>query len=242
MNRMIALWAHPRSRSTALERVFIERKDFAVFHEPFAKTAFDADSDIPSDNLDDGMPCTYSAVKEHLRAARKEQHVMHKDMCYHCLDSLLADPEFLLEQTNVFLVREPVASILSHHKIFPDMPREAIGHHALYEVFCYVTKLTGKIPYVINTDALMQDPATGMARLFEHLELPFSADSLRWAPGCPDQWKTWRSWHASVESSHGLSAMPVQPLGRSSLEHDERLLGYHDFHQPFYERLNQFTS
>lgn len=47
MNRMIALWAHPRSRSTVLERVFIERGDFEVFHEPFAHVAFNERSAIP---------------------------------------------------------------------------------------------------------------------------------------------------------------------------------------------------
>lgn len=32
----VALWAVPRSVSTALERVFVERGDFKVFHEPFS--------------------------------------------------------------------------------------------------------------------------------------------------------------------------------------------------------------
>ena len=35
-HRILAIWAHPRALSTALERVFIERGDFAVMHEPFS--------------------------------------------------------------------------------------------------------------------------------------------------------------------------------------------------------------
>ncbi len=81
MNRMIALWAHPRSRSTALERVFIERKDFEVFHEPFAHMAFDEQSPIPSDDLDCGLPTTYDGIKALLRTTRERRHVFHKDMC-----------------------------------------------------------------------------------------------------------------------------------------------------------------
>jgi hypothetical protein len=34
-DKPIALWAVPRSISTAFERVFVERDDFEVLHEPF---------------------------------------------------------------------------------------------------------------------------------------------------------------------------------------------------------------
>jgi hypothetical protein len=80
MNRMIALWAHPRSRSTALERVFMERRDFEIFHEPFAHVAFDEHSAIPSDDLDCGLPKTYEGVKALLRSTRERRHVFHKDV------------------------------------------------------------------------------------------------------------------------------------------------------------------
>ena len=35
-NKPVALWVVPRSGSTALERVFVERGDFKVFHEPIS--------------------------------------------------------------------------------------------------------------------------------------------------------------------------------------------------------------
>ena len=38
--RPIALWAVPRSISTAFERVFIERGDFRVLHEPFSMSYY----------------------------------------------------------------------------------------------------------------------------------------------------------------------------------------------------------
>ena len=34
-SKPVALWAVPRSISTAFERVFVERDDFEVLHEPF---------------------------------------------------------------------------------------------------------------------------------------------------------------------------------------------------------------
>ena len=38
--KSIALWAVPRSISTAFERVFVERGDFKVFHEPFSASYY----------------------------------------------------------------------------------------------------------------------------------------------------------------------------------------------------------
>jgi hypothetical protein len=39
-NKPVALWAVPRSISTAFERVFVERDDFEVLHEPFSASYY----------------------------------------------------------------------------------------------------------------------------------------------------------------------------------------------------------
>lgn len=242
MNKMVALWAHPRSRSTVLERVFIERSDFEVFHEPFAHIAFNSDSEIPYDDLNCGLPTTYDGVKDLLRSARIQKNVFHKDMCYHCIDDLKADPTFLLEQENIFLIREPASTVISHHAIYPDMPIEAIGHKALYEIFCYLTKLTGKIPYLINADKLAVDPVGTVKALCEYLELPFLPDSLRWEAKCPPQWKAWRSWHKEAESSTEIVSQNISSPDMGMIEENPRLHNYYEYHRPFYERMNQFAK
>lgn len=241
MNKMIALWAHPRSRSTVLERVFIERGDFEVFHEPFAHMAFDKDSAIPSDNLECGLPTTYEGIRAMLRAARQRGHVFHKDMAYHCLEQLKRDPTFLMEQEHVFIIREPGRSIVSHFAIFPDMPLHAIGHEALYEVFCRVAVLTGKVPYVINADALAQDPEASVRRLCEHLKLDFRPHALRWSKACPPQWMPWRSWHKAAEDSTHIVAPKPEEVDDQILKQYPRMKAYYDHHRPFYERMNEFT-
>ena len=52
MNRdkPVALWAVPRSISTAFERVFVERDDFEVLHEPFSY-AYYYGPDRPNDRF-----------------------------------------------------------------------------------------------------------------------------------------------------------------------------------------------
>lgn len=241
MNRMIALWAHPRSRSTVLERVFIERGDFEVFHEPFAHMAFDEQSAIPHDDLDCGLPRTYEGIKALLRSARERRPVFHKDMCYHCVDELKADPEFMLEQEHVFIIREPGRAIASHFAVFAQMPLHAIGHRALYEVFCQVTKLTGKIPYVINGDELADHPEDTLRRLCDHLQLEFLPDALCWEPSCPRQWQAWRSWHKDAERSTHI-VPSTRDFDERQLTSHPHLVGYYHTHRPFYERMNQFTQ
>jgi hypothetical protein len=39
-SKPVALWAVPRSISTAFERVFVERDDFEVLHEPFSASYY----------------------------------------------------------------------------------------------------------------------------------------------------------------------------------------------------------
>jgi len=241
MNRMIALWAHPRSRSTVLERVFIERGDFEVFHEPFAHMAFDEQSAIPHDNLDCGLPRDYTSIKSLLRRTRLTRDVFHKDMCYHCLDELKADPEFLLEQQNVFIIREPGRTIVSHHAMFAQMPLHAIGHQALYEIFCRVTKLTGKIPYVVNGDDLANRPEDTLRRLCDHLQLEFFPEALSWEASCPTQWQAWRSWHKDAETSTRI--LPARDdFDEKRLSAYPHLMAYYQVHRPFYERMNQFAQ
>lgn len=241
MNRMIALWAHPRSRSTVLERVFIERGDFEVFHEPFAYMAFDEHSVVPHGNLDVAHPRDYEAIKAMLRDARQRAHVFHKDMAYHCLDALKVDAAFLLEQQNVFIIRDPARAILSHHAIFPQMPAHAIGHQALYEIFRAVRRLTGKTPYVINAEDLASRPEPTLRKLCDHLQLDFLPEALSWNVTCPEQWKAWRGWHEDAE--HSTTIMPGSAdFDARPLHADPRLMTYDQLHRPFYERMNQFTE
>lgn len=54
-SRPTALWAVPRSRSTVFERVFMERGDFEVLHEPFS-IAYYCGSDRISDRFSDEPP------------------------------------------------------------------------------------------------------------------------------------------------------------------------------------------
>lgn len=242
MNKMVGLWAHPRSRSTVLERVFIERGDFEVFHEPFAHMAFSADSTIPCDEWDHSLPTTYTGIKEQLIKAKARTNVFHKDMCYHCLDDLRVDVAFLAQQHNIFIIREPASSIVSHLRVHPDMPLHAIGHKALYEIFCVVTQLTGTTPYVINADDLAADPQRVIRKLCNHLQIEFLPHAMTWKRECPQQWKTWRRWHVAAENSDRIVLLEKQPLDMALFEQCPKLKAMYEYHRTFYARMNEFRQ
>lgn len=82
-NKPVALWAVPRSISTAFERVFVERDDFEVLHEPFS--AYYYGEDRLSDRYADVEPQAennYERVLANILEPR-ESRVFVKDMAYH---------------------------------------------------------------------------------------------------------------------------------------------------------------
>src|SRR5215207_11477502 len=80
----VALWAVPRSVSTALERVFVERGDFKVFHEPFSASYYYS----PERRSDRFVGMEAKKEYGHQRIlermlAHEEKPVYFKDMAYH---------------------------------------------------------------------------------------------------------------------------------------------------------------
>ncbi|MFP3801896.1 hypothetical protein [Paraburkholderia sp. SIMBA_027] len=236
---MIALWAHPRSRSTAFERVFIERGDFQVFHEPFSSCRF-AGSDgqhIPFNHLPQSEPTSYVEVKNRLIQASKHGNVFHKDMCYHCLDQLLLDTEFLEVQVNAFIIRDPIPTILSHAELFPDMPLDAIGYEALYRVFERVSELTNRSPVIIHADDLAAHPDAVIRAFCEAVDIEHLPAALQWRPVMPSQWATWHEWHKDAAESTAITSNGSRRYS-TDLESNPRLRAYYEHHLPFYELLN----
>src|SRR3954468_12186241 len=83
-NKPIALWTVPRSISTAFERVFVEREDFKVFHEPFSVSYYYS-TERSSDRYAEHEPkeeYRYEKVLAEILAPH-EKPVFFKDMAYY---------------------------------------------------------------------------------------------------------------------------------------------------------------
>ncbi|MGI5403705.1 hypothetical protein ACQEVG_30480 [Streptomyces sp. CA-135486] len=240
MQQSIALWSHPRSMSTALERSFIERGDFKVFHEAFAYVFFmhEERAAIPHKNPDPDHPLTYLEVKEMMEAARLERPVFHKDFPYHCLDHLLKDPTYLLGQVNTFLIRDPEEAVLSHATVHPELTREVLGYEQLAKAFDLVRELTGTAPVVVNAADLAARPEATIAAYCEAVGIPFLPEALKWSAGEQPEWTTWSGWHTDVAASSGFST--PQREYRFTYETRPALREFERYCRPFYEHLDRY--
>ncbi|MFW5641097.1 MAG: sulfotransferase family protein, partial [Thermodesulfobacteriota bacterium] len=86
MQQIIALWTHPRSISTALERVMMERGDLKVLHEPFSYLYYveSGKATIPQEYEDPNHPRSYDGIKDFILGHGETKPVFFKDMCAHC--------------------------------------------------------------------------------------------------------------------------------------------------------------
>lgn len=129
---IIAMWSHPRSMSTAIERIMRERGDLDCLHEPFMYDYYVHRQvrRMPHFDVQKDHPTSYGAIRDMILERAEKGPVFFKDMSYYVMPHLLDDRDFAGRLTNVFLVRDPIASIPSYHKLDPDLTLEEIGLEA----------------------------------------------------------------------------------------------------------------
>ena len=125
MNPIIILWAHPRSMSTAIERVMRERGDFDCLHEPFLHYYYLEKSTkaLPHFDREAGHPTSYSDTRELILSRARRRPVFVKDMSYYVMPELLDDVDFCRCVRHCFLVRDPMRAILSYFRLDPEFSR-----------------------------------------------------------------------------------------------------------------------
>jgi sulfate adenylyltransferase len=229
-SKPVALWAVPRSISTAFERVFVERDDFEVLHEPFSASYYYG-TDRLSDRFADAEPkaeYSYERVLEDVFRPR-EHRVFLKDMAYQAKKVL--SPEFASRFVNTFIVRDPKYVLVSLYEMWPDFTLEETGYEDLYRLFRYATD-AGEDVAVVDAMTFSENPAGVLAAYCEHLEVTFSAGSLTWESGDVSKWDNWEGWHEDAESSTG-----IEPAERLDPELPEELEAAYEHCLPYYYEL-----
>jgi hypothetical protein len=238
MHRIVAFWVHPRSISTGFERIFIERGDFKVLHEPFSPLyyVYEKRVDCPGQHIDPGVPMRYPDIKHWILSEARERPVFFKDMCYHPFDHIMQDHVFLRQMTNTFLIREPEKTILSHHLMNPEMTSEEIGIELVYRLFMKVKEIGGQSPVLIDADDLEADPDGVTAAYCDAAGIPFLPEAMHWEADRPiREWDSWLEWHVDAARSSGIHKnMERFDFG---LDDRPRLREYYNHHLPFYRKL-----
>src|SRR5918998_6014126 len=227
MAKPIALWAVPRSLSTAFERVFVERDDLEVLHEPFSASYYYGEDRL-SDRYSDVEPeaeHNYERVLAEVLRPR-EKRVFLKDMAYHA--KAVMGPEFISNFVNTFILRDPKYVLSSLHKMWPDFTLEETGYEELYWAFRYATE-AGEDPVVVDAMTFSENPTGILATYCDRVGLPFRPEALSWEPGEVEEWTSWEGWHEAAERSTGIKRAerrdPVLP--RQLQEAYEHCLPYY---------------
>ena len=230
--RPVALWAVPRSVSTAFERIFVERGDFKVFHEPFSASYYYS-PERRSDRYADEEPkeeYDYAKVLAQILAP-SEKPVFIKDMACHVAGFM--SPEFVAKFRNTFIIREPRYVLASLHKMWPDFTFEEAGYEELHRLFRYALE-EGQEPVVVDASDFSENPEGIVAAYCEKLGIPFMPEALSWEPREVPEWKMWDSWHEEAQKSKGISKIP-----RKEVTLSDELEEVYRRCLPYYEALQE---
>jgi hypothetical protein len=230
-DKPVALWSVPRSISTAFERVFVERDDFEVFHEPFGESYYYSEERL-SDRYSDEEPRledNYENVMARLLEPH-EKRVFVKDMAYHAKP--LIGPEFVSRFRNTFIIRDPKYVIASLSRMWPDFTLEETGFEQLYRLFRYATEADPEDVVVVDSMTFSENPVGVLAAYCEHLEIPFRTDDLSWQPREVRRWDNWEGWHEEAQQSTG-----IEPAERKDPELPPELQEAYEYCLPYYYEL-----
>ena len=244
MHGIIALWSHPRSMSTATERVMRERGDLWCAHEPFMYDYYvhRQVARMPHFDVQPDHPTRYEDIRDMLLRRAGDGPVFFKDMAYYVLPQILSDRAFVDRLTHVFLIRDPLASILSYYKLDPEVTLDEIGLEAQWRLFEGMRGL-GADPVVVEAEAVQRDTRGVMSALWERIGLPYRDEAFDWGRETPDDWEQVGNWHGTASRSTGIRPVDEAALARKQQEFETlaqtapQLAAYLAHHRPYHARL-----
>jgi len=238
--KRIILWSHPRSRSTAFERAFIEREDCYVVHEPTSLALYFGQeiTDIMR-----ALECVGRAPLPHVLSdvcyrTPHSHHVFIKDFAYHCASHL--SDQFLSQFKHVILVRKPEETIRSFHAIHPDFQVWEVGYHELYWLARRLRSL-GHAPVLVDAQQLVDTPQEIMKSVCEWTGLPFSPAMINWKHReVMPSWERWDRFHKVALESRILGGISVKEREPALIPKRAGLIHYLE---PIYEAIfNEFAT
>ncbi|MEM7432127.1 MAG: sulfotransferase family protein [Pseudomonadota bacterium] len=239
MHKIVAVWAVPRSTSTAFEWMMRQRGDLDCLHEPFGEAWYQGETPLwfrfqPGDKTTPGL--TLESVWEDLQRRATSQPVFIKDFPHYIAH--LWNPEFLSQFTHAFLIRDPAKTITSMYDKWPDFHDGEVGFPEQRALFDLLWALHGEPPPVIDSDDLLEKPAEMVAAFCDAVDIPFIPDALEWQPGGDPSAHSWwdgGSFHKNLANSTGL-----KPQQRRYVELDklpERVKRVHRRMRLHYDRM-----
>ncbi len=236
MHKILALWAVPRSTSTAFEWMMRQRGDFLCHHEPFGEAwYYGEDRRCPRSNDEPVRAGLNSAnIWQQLQSDAKAGPVFIKEFP-HYIDHM-ADEDFLGHFRHSFLIRNPIKVLPSMYAHWPDFHIRETGFAEQRALFDRIAESLGTAPPVIDSDDLLNHPEKTVEAYCRALGIPFLAEALSWEAGERKEvsWYDKGSWHGKLRDSTGLKQ---QKRDYVPIDHNDHLKQSYELCQPHYETL-----
>lgn len=209
----IAMWSGPRNISTAMMRAWENRPDTVVCDEPLyghylLKTGLNhpgREDIVASQETDwrqvvaaltgpipDGMAIFYQ-----------------KHMTHHFLPEI--DRGWLDKVANCFLIRDPREVLTSYARTRSNPTIHDLGFPQQVEIFDAVRSRTGRVPPVLDSRDILENPRRMLGLLCDAVGVPFSELMLKWPAGRRPTDGVWAEhWYGNVEMSTGFAAYRPQ--------------------------------
>ncbi len=239
MHKIIALWAVPRSTSTAFEWMMRQRGDLDCLHEPFGEAWYQGEEPLwhrfrPGEVTTPGL--TLESVWADIRERAEKGPVFIKDFPHYI--SHMWDRDFLSHFTHAFLIRDPAKTITSMQSKRPDFHEGEVGFPEQRALFDLLWALSGDPPPVIDSDDLLENPHDMTRAFCREVGIDFLPGALRWEPGGDPSAHSWwdgGSFHANLARSTGLTPQPRRYVTLDALP--ERVRQVHRRMRPHYDHL-----
>ena len=237
-----ALWCHPRSVSTAFERIMRERDDMNVFHEPFMYHHYlnATDRMFPDFTPEPGHPTSYEDIRAMIREKAQAGPVFFKDMAYYIADLLPKDKVFVAQMTHAFLLRNPVEAAVSYARLDPSFARTELGHEAQHRLY-HALVSQGHAPLVLTANQLRGDPKTTMRRYWAYTGLDFADHAFEWDDRVPTGWRSVENWHRGILQSRSIHNPAKSNAAAQLAEFGAPFTDYAEYHTPFYAELAEIA-
>ena len=241
MHKILALWAVPRSTSTAFEWMMRQRGDMTCFHEPFGEAWYQGEDPLwPRATAESKRTpgLTLESALETLKAAARERPVFSKDFPHYIAH--IWDDALLALFTHSFLIRDPAKTITSMYDKWPDFHEKEVGFAEQRALFDRIAERDGRSPPVLDSDDLLEDPARMVEAWCAAVGIPFVESALRWEPGARDEVSWWDggSFHANLRNSDGLKPQPRRYIDIDQAP--DRVKAVHATVLPHYEHLYRY--
>lgn len=130
--------------------------------------------------------------------------VYEKQMVHHLLPEV--ERSWLLEATNVLLIRDPREVVASYVKSRSNVTADDIGLRQQVTLYDDLVA-AGHAPVVIDAADFLRDPAAHLRLMCDLVGVDFLPAMLHWPPGPRDSDGVWAPyWYASVWASTGFAA------------------------------------